>query len=89
MFQRVISTKGFWRSVTILAIGFIFIYNIVDLWFAYDFEWSAYFENRLSKENLLRFFVANIMSGFVYGFVVTYLKFRGNIKKNDAKNDAQ
>ncbi|MBZ9627646.1 hypothetical protein LB450_05990 [Psychroflexus sp. CAK1W] len=85
MFQRVISTKGFWRSVTILAIGFIFIYNIVDLWFAYDFEWSAYFENRLSQENLLRFFVANIMSGFVYGFVVTYLKFRGNIKKNDAQ----
>lgn len=85
MFQRVISTKGFWRSVIVLAAGFIFIYNIVDVWFAYDFDWELYVENRLSKDNLLRFFVANIMSGFVYGFVVTFLKFRGKIKKNDAE----
>lgn len=85
MFQRVISAKGFWRSVIVLAIGFIFIYNIVDVWFAYDFNWGLYIENRLSEDNLLRFFVANILSGFVYGFVVTYLKFRGNIKKSDAQ----
>jgi len=84
MFQRVISAKGFWRSVITLAIGFIFIYNIIDVWFGYDFDWKLYAENRFAKDNLLRFFVANIMSGFVYGFVVTFLKFRGNIKKKDA-----
>lgn len=85
MFQRVISTKGFWRSVTSLALGFIIIYNVIDVWFGYDFDWELYAENRFAEDNLLRFFVANIMSGFVYGFVVTFLKFRGNIKKNDAK----
>lgn len=85
MFQKVITTKGFWRSVVVLAIGFIFIYNIVDAWMGFDFDWSLYAENRLSKDNLLRFFVANIMSGFVYGFVVTYLKFRGQIKKKEAE----
>jgi hypothetical protein len=83
MFQRVISAKGFWRSVISLAIGFIFIYNIIDVWFGYDFNWALYAENRFAADHLLRFFVANIMSGFVYGFVVTFLKFRGNIKKND------
>jgi NhaP-type Na+/H+ or K+/H+ antiporter len=85
MFQKVISTKGFWRSVVSLAIGFIFIYNIIDIWFGYDFDWSLYAENRFAKDNLLRFFVANIMSGVVYGFVVTFLKFRGNIKKNKSQ----
>lgn len=85
MFQRVISAKGFWRSVIVLAIGFIFIYNIVDVWFGFDFDWSKYAESRFAEDNLLRFFVANIMSGFVYGFVVTFLKFRGNIKKKDSE----
>lgn len=85
MFQRVISAKGFWRSVSTLALGFIIIYNVIDVWFAYDFDWSLYAENRFAEDNLLRFFVANIMSGFVYGFVVTFLKFRGNFKKNDAE----
>lgn len=85
MFQRVISAKGFWRSVTSLALGFIIIYNVIDVWFGYDFNWALYAENRFAADNLLRFFVANIMSGFVYGFVVTFLKFRGNFKKNDSK----
>lgn len=85
MFQKVISANGFWRSVIVLALGFMFIYNIIDLWMAYDFDWELYVEKRFAKDNLLRFFVANIMSGFVYGFVVTFLKYRGNIKKNDEK----
>lgn len=85
MFLSVISAKGFWKSVVILAIGFIFIYNVVDVWFGYDFDWSLYLENRFAKDNLLRFFVANILSGFVYGFVVTFLKFRGKIKKDNAE----
>jgi NhaP-type Na+/H+ or K+/H+ antiporter len=85
MFQKVISATGFWRSVITLAIGFIVIYNLIDVWFGYDFELSVFVEKRFSKDNLLRFFVANIMSGFVYGFVVTFLKFRGKIKKNESQ----
>lgn len=85
MFQKVISAIGFWRSVITLAIGFIVIYNLIDIWFGYDFDLSLFVEKRFSKDNLLRFFVANIMSGFVYGFVVTFLKFRGKIKKNESQ----
>jgi NhaP-type Na+/H+ or K+/H+ antiporter len=85
MFQKVISAIGFWRSVITLAIGFIVIYNLIDMWFGYDFDLSLFIEKRFSKDNLLRFFVANIMSGFVYGFVVTFLKFRGKIKKNESQ----
>jgi hypothetical protein len=85
MFQKVITANGFWQSVVVLAFGFIFIYNIVDVWMAYDFDWALYAENRFAKDNLLRFFVANILSGFVYGFVVTFLKFRGKIKTKDSE----
>ena len=85
MFQKVISSKGFWKSVVSLAIGFILIYNLVDVWFSYDFDFGLWVEKRLAKDNLLRFFVANIMSGFVYGFVVTFLKFRGKIKQVEQK----
>ncbi|WP_127844816.1 hypothetical protein [Psychroflexus aestuariivivens] len=83
MFQKVISSNGFWKSVISLAIGFILIYNLVDVWFSFDFEFGLWAEERLAEDYLLRFFVANIMSGFVYGFVVTFLKFRGKIKKGE------
>jgi len=86
MFQKVISAKGFWRSVITSSFWvFIVIYNLIDMWFGYDFDFSLFVEKRFSKDNLLRFFVANIMSGFVYGFVVTFLKFRGQIKKNESQ----
>ncbi|MCH8534870.1 MAG: hypothetical protein LAT51_07375 [Flavobacteriaceae bacterium] len=82
MFSKVIHTPGFLKSVASLAIAFIVIYNLVDLGIGYKFDLSLFIEKRFASDNLLRFFVANIGSGFVYGFIVTFFKFRSKIKQN-------
>lgn len=82
MFSKVISTPGFWKSVSYLALAFIVIYNLVDIGMGYNFDFNLYAENRFQTDNLPRFFIANIGSGFVYGFIVTFFKFRSKIKQN-------
>ena len=80
MFTKIISAKGFWVDVVKLAAVFILIYNVVDLWLNYSFDMALYAETKFQTDKLLRFFVANILSGFVYGFVVSFFKFRKRIK---------
>lgn len=80
MFTKIISAKGFWVDVVKLAAVFILIYNVVDLWLNYSFDMALYAETKFKTDQLLRFFVANILSGFVYGFVVSFFKFRKRIK---------
>lgn len=82
MFSKIVNTPGFWKSVFYLALAFIVIYNLVDIGMGYSFDLSLYAEKRFQRSNLLRFFVANIGSGFVYGFIVTFFKFRSKIKQN-------
>lgn len=80
-FKEVIAVKGFWKSVIILGILFLFIYNGIDLLFSYEFDVDKYLDEKLSEKLLLRFVVANILGGFAYGFIVTFLQFRGRLKK--------
>jgi len=80
MFTKIISAKGFWVDVVKLAAVFILIYNVVDIWLNYGFDMALYAETKFQTDKLLRFFVANILSGFVYGFVVSFFKFRKRIK---------
>lgn len=81
MFSKVISHPGFWKSVVFLASMFILIYNIADVFMAFDGSFSAYINERFAVEHLLRFFTANIASGFVYGFIISFFKFKSKIKQ--------
>lgn len=83
MLNKIIHTQGFLKSVLYLAIAFIIVYNLVDIGFKFNFDVALYIEERFAKDNLLRFFVANIGSGFVYGFIISYFKFRGKVKNNE------
>ncbi len=80
MFTNIISAKGFWVDVVKLAAIFILIYNVVDIWLNYSFDLALYAETKFQTDKLLKFFVANILSGFVYGFVVSFFKFRKRFK---------
>lgn len=81
MFSKVISYKGFWPSVVFLSIMFIIIYNIADWGMAFDFDFQAYTNERFATDKLLRFLFANVLSGLVYGFIISFFKFRSKIKK--------
>lgn len=83
MFSKILHTKGFFKSVLYLSLAFIVIYNLADIFLKFDFDFSLYLQERFAKDNLLRFFVANIGSGFVYGFIVSFFKFREKVQKQE------
>lgn len=83
MLNKILFAKGFFKSVLYLAIAFIIIYNLVDVIIKFDFDFSLYLKERFAKDNLLRFFAANIGSGFVYGFIVSFFKFRSKLLKEE------
>ena len=82
MFSKVISYPGFWKSVIFLAVMFMIIYNIADVFMSFGGSFSEYINERFALENLLQFFSANIASGFVYGFIISFFKFRAKLKQD-------
>ncbi len=79
MFKRVLNTKGFWKSVLTLAIAFGLVFTLIS-WGIKGFD-SSFFTER----NPLSFFVTLILAGFIYGFLVTFGKFRAKLKEKDAR----
>lgn len=78
MFKKVISTPGFWRSVLSLGIVFSFLFVIVK-WAIEGFKIS--FFHAISNPYL--FVLGLFIGGFIYGFLVTFGKFRAKIIKKD------
>ncbi|QQX75371.1 MULTISPECIES: hypothetical protein [Aequorivita] len=78
MFKKVINTKGFWKSVFALAIAFVVLFSLIK-WAIEGFE-IAYF----TEQNPVLFFLTLFVAGFVYGFFVTFGKFRAKLKEKDS-----
>ena len=81
MFQKVISTPGFWRSV--YSLGFAFSLLFVIIKWAIDGFKTEYFT---SINNPWVFILGLLVGGFLYGFIVSFGKFRAKLKKDDHKN---
>ncbi len=79
MFKKVINTKGFWKSVISLAISFAILFALIK-WAIEGFE-LAYFTER----NPLMFILTLLGAGFVYGFFVTFGKFRAKLKEWESR----
>lgn len=79
MFKKVINTKGFWKSVLSLAIAFAIVFTLIK-WAIEGFQ-TAYF----SERNPVMFIFTLLLAGFVYGFFVTFGKFRAKLKENGSK----
>ncbi|MCB0466452.1 MAG: hypothetical protein KDC78_12385 [Aequorivita sp.] len=79
MFKKVINTKGFWKSVFSLAVAFAVLFAFVK-WAIEGFE-LAYFTER----NPLMFILTLLLAGFVYGFFVTFGKFRAKLKEKEPR----
>lgn len=79
MFKKVINTKGFWKSVISLALSFAILFALIK-WAIEGFE-LAYFTNR----NPLMFILTLLGAGLVYGFFVTFGKFRAKLKEKESR----
>ena len=79
MFKRIINYKGFWRSVLFLSVMYLLILLVLQ-WFITGF--SSEFLSILLKSSkvwMLPF------AGFIAGFLVSYGKFWGKLKREDKR----
>ncbi len=86
-FKKTVQTKGFWKSVAGMGIAFIIVYHIITMLFAYGgFEFSEYLEFNLTEERWMRFVLGSILSGFIYGFIITFGQFSIKQKKEEREH---
>jgi len=78
MFKKVISTSGFWRSVFSLGIVFSFLFVTVK-WAIEGFKIDFF----SAITNPYLFVFGLFLGGFIYGFLVTFGKFRAKIIKKE------
>ena len=83
-FKKTIQTKGFWKSVAGMGIAFVIVYHIITMLFAFGgFQFSEYFEFNFTEERWMRFVFGSILSGFIYGFIITFGQFSIKQKKEE------
>lgn len=80
MFSKVISTQGFWKSVFSLGLAFILLFIIVK-WAIEGFKMTFF----TVIQNPVVTILGLLFCGFIYGFLVTFGKFRAKIKNDEAK----
>ncbi len=77
MFKRIITYKGFWRSVLFLSAMYLLILLVLQ-WVAMGFS-SGFFTALLQSNKVWMVPFA----GLVAGFMVSYGKFWGKLKRED------
>ncbi len=83
-FKKVVQAKGFWKSVIGMGVGFIIVYHIITMLFAFGgFQFSEYFKLNLSEDRWFKFVFGSLLTGFIYGFIITYGQFSVKLKKEE------
>lgn len=77
MFKDVLNHKGFWKSVISLTAAFAIVFTIIK-WLIDGFSFSF-----ITESNPVRFLLGVMLAGFVYGFFVTFGKFRNKLKNKE------
>lgn len=79
--NKIIKTKGFWKTVFLYWLIFVVVTNIVRILASYRLDFSAFIEAELSGDKIFMFFVSNVLLWFVLGFVLAYYNFKKALKK--------
>jgi len=80
MIKKILSLKTFWFSVIIFALAFIILFNLVRIIFEFNFNFGEYFAFYFNEKRLSSFIVANLIGGFIYGFLTAYYRFWKHFK---------
>lgn len=79
MFKQIVTHEGFWKSVISLGLAFIVLFILIKSaieGFSFSF---------ITDQDPLLFIIGTAAAGFVYGFLVSFGKFRARIKRNEQK----
>lgn len=89
-FKRIINDRRFWKSVLGLGLGFAVIYQVITMLLEYGgFHFSQFYEDKLAGNQWIRFLIGTVLAAFVYGFIVSYGRFRSQIKKQEWEEKEQ
>ncbi len=77
-----LSSKQYWKSVAILGLLFLVVYNVVMMFVDYGtLAFQEYFANRTADGKLVKFIITQVAGMIVYGMFVTYGQFRRRDKE--------
>lgn len=86
-FKSIVRQKSFWKSVMLLGISFLVIYNFVVMLFEYGgFEIGAFWEDRTGNGKLPRFILGQVVAALLYGFIIAFGQFRMKEKEKEKDN---
>ena len=77
MFKKIVNHKGFWKSVVSIGIAFIILFIIIK-WAIEGFSFLF-----ITEQDPYLFILGTAAAGFIYGFLVSFGKFRARLKKNE------
>lgn len=77
MFKKIVNHRGFWKSVVSIGIAFVILFIIVK-WAIEGFSFSF-----ITSQDPFLFILGTTTAGFVYGFLVSFGKFRARLKKKE------
>lgn len=82
-FKKIVNDSAFWKSVVILGLAFAIIYQFVSMLFDYGgIDLNAFYDDKLSGDNWIRFIIGLLVAAFIYGFIISYGQFVSKIKRD-------
>ncbi|MDR9457965.1 MAG: hypothetical protein RI572_11205 [Salegentibacter sp.] len=85
-FKSIVSQKSFWKSVILLGVSFLVIYNFVSMLFEYGgIEIATFFRERTEDGKLFRFILGQFVAALAYGFIIAFGQFKMK-EKEDSRN---
>lgn len=83
MFTSIITSKKYWKSVLVIAAGFIVIFSIVEYFMQYGgFEFDTFVAQKIENRHWIRYVISRVVGGFLYGTIMAYYF---ELKKRKAK----
>ncbi|GAA3513100.1 hypothetical protein GCM10022393_28640 [Aquimarina addita] len=73
MFTSIITSKTYWKSVFLIAVGFIIIFSIVEHFLQYrGLEFDTFVAEKIDNGRWIRYAISRIVGGFLYGTIMAY-----------------
>ncbi len=84
-FKQILQAPNFWKSVLFIGLAFVLLYNAIDYAFGYSMNWDQFLEAKWQGSTKWRFIIANILGGALYGFIISFLRYRKQILQDKHK----
>ncbi len=83
MFTAIISSKKYWITVVVLALGFIVVFSIIEhIMQNGGIDLDTFLNEKINEGRWLRYFISRIAGGLAYGMIMGYyLELRKRISK--------